>query len=207
MAQREYDRVAALAADHDVAQAELDQASDALKSARDNRTVRQVQVEVNAREVTAAKVAVAVAQADLAIAQYSLSRTRLTAPVDGYVNNLTLTPGTYVRVGEAAVGIVDDTRWRIVANFKEEVAASLPTGAHVWIWLDSDPWRLLSGRVQGVGRGIARDPVAGGLLPYVAPTTDWIRLRRRLQVTILFDPPAPSKALFMGADARVLLFR
>jgi len=207
MSQREFDRVSALAADRDVSQADLDRASDALKSARDNRTVRQVQAEVNEREVTAAKGAVAVAQAELAIAQYALSRTRLTAPVDGFVNNLTLRPGDYVRVGEAVVGIVDDTRWRIVANFKEEVAASLATGAHVWIWLDSDPWRLVSGKVQGVGRGIARDPVAGGLLPYVAPTTDWIRLRRRLQVTILFDPPAPSNALFMGADARVLLFR
>ena len=207
MSQREFDRVAALAGDHDVSQADLDRASDGLKSARDSRTVRRVQAEVNEREVTAAQVAVAVAQAELAIAQYALSRTRLTAPVDGFVNNLTLRPGDYVRVGEAVVGIVDDTRWRIVANFKEEVAASLATGAHAWIWLDSDPWRLVSGRVQGVGRGIARDPVAGGLLPYVAPTTDWIRLRRRLQVTILFDPPAPSHALFMGADARVLLFR
>jgi multidrug efflux system membrane fusion protein len=207
MTQREFDRVSALAADRDVSQADLDRASDARKSARDNRTVRQVQAEVNEREVTAAKGAVAVAQAELAIAQYALSRTRLTAPVDGFVNNLTLRPGDYVRVGEAVVGIVDDTRWRIVANFKEEVAASLATGAHAWIWLDSDPWRLVSGKVQGVGRGIARDPVAGGLLPYVAPTTDWIRLRRRLQVTILFDPPAPSNALFMGADARVLLFR
>jgi multidrug resistance efflux pump len=41
----------------------------------------------------------------------------------------------------------------------------------------------------------------------VAPTTDWIRLRRRLPVTILLDPPEPAVGLFMGADARVLLFR
>jgi multidrug efflux system membrane fusion protein len=207
MAQSEFDRIATLARDHDVSQAELDRASDALKSARDARTVRQVQAEVNEREVTAAKAGVAVAQAELSIAQYALSRTRLTAPVDGYVNNLTLRPGDYVRVGEAVVGIVDDTRWRIIANFKEEVAASLATGTHVWVWLDSYPGRIVSGSVQGVGRGIARDPVAGGLLPYVAPTTDWIRLRRRFPVTIVFDPPPPSNALLMGADARVLLFR
>ena len=62
MSQREFDRVAALARDHDVSQADLDRASDGLKSARDNRTVRQVQAEVNEREVTAAQVAVAVAQ-------------------------------------------------------------------------------------------------------------------------------------------------
>jgi multidrug efflux system membrane fusion protein len=61
--------------------------------------------------------------------------------------------------------------------------------------------------VQGVGRGIAREEAPEQLLPYVAPTTDWIRLRRRLQVTILLDPPAPEQGLFSGADARVFLFR
>jgi membrane fusion protein, multidrug efflux system len=65
----------------------------------------------------------------------------------------------------------------------------------------------LPGSVQGVGRGIARTQIARGLLPYVAPTTDWIRLRRRLQVTILLQPPVPQEGLFMGADARVLFFR
>jgi multidrug efflux system membrane fusion protein len=207
LAQREFDRVKSLASAQFMSQAELDKASDALKAAEDDRTVRQAQAQVNAREVAAAQAQVGVAQAELAVAEYALARTRLTAPVDGYVNNLTLRPGAYVRVGEAAVGIVDGSRWRIVANFKEEVAASLVPGMRAWVWLDSQPWRFLPARVQGVGRGIAREQDAGGLLPYVAPTTDWIRLRRRLAVTILLDPPVPTNALFMGADARVLLFR
>lgn len=42
------------------------------------------------------------------------------------------------------------------------------------------------------------------LLPYVAPTTDWIRLQRRFPVTLtLIDPPAN---LYMGADVRVAIF-
>jgi len=44
------------------------------------------------------------------------------------------------------------------------------------------------------------------LLPYVAPTTDWIRLQRRFPVTlVLVDPPA-DLTLYMGADARTLIF-
>jgi membrane fusion protein, multidrug efflux system len=39
----------------------------------------------------------------------------------------------------------------------------------------------------------------------VAPTTDWIRLARRMQVTLVLEPK-PDVPLFMGADARVLLF-
>jgi len=44
------------------------------------------------------------------------------------------------------------------------------------------------------------------LLPYVAPTTDWIRLQRRFPVTLtLVDRPSDN-LLFMGADARVAIF-
>jgi multidrug efflux system membrane fusion protein len=74
-----------------------------------------------------------------------------------------------------------------------------------WIWLDAHPWRLYPARVSSVGRGISREQDADRLLPYVAPTTDWIRLARRMQVTLKFDPD-PDVTLFMGADARVLLF-
>jgi multidrug efflux system membrane fusion protein len=59
--------------------------------------------------------------------------------------------------------------------------------------------------VFGVGRAVARHQDEQRLLPYVAPTTDWIRLSRRLQVTLVFDP-SPDVPLFMGADARVLMF-
>ena len=84
-------------------------------------------------------------------------------------------------------------------------AARLTPGKRAWIWLDSHPWRFYPARVFGVGRGVARNQDARRLLPYVAPTTDWIRLSRRLQVTLMFDPQ-PDVPLFMGADARVLIF-
>ncbi|PYE87202.1 HlyD family secretion protein [Phyllobacterium leguminum] len=161
----------------------------------------------NRGRTAATEATLAQVRAELAIAQYSLARTRLTAPVSGYVNNLTVRPGAYASAAKPLIGIIDDSRWRIVANFKEDVAASVPAGTRVWVWLDADPWRLLPGRVQGVARGIARDQAPEALLPYVAPTTGWIRLRRRLPVTIVLDPGVRTSGLFMGADARVLFFR
>ena len=44
------------------------------------------------------------------------------------------------------------------------------------------------------------------LLPYVAPTTDWIRLQRRIPVTITLVDPPPGLKLYMGADARTIIF-
>jgi membrane fusion protein, multidrug efflux system len=44
------------------------------------------------------------------------------------------------------------------------------------------------------------------LLPYVAPTTDWMSLQRRMPVTILLDDSPPDSKLYMGADARTVTF-
>jgi multidrug efflux system membrane fusion protein len=63
-------------------------------------------------------------QGEQAIAAYSLSRTEIKAPVDGYVTNLTLRPGAYAKVGSPLIGLADANRFRITANFKEYVAAS-----------------------------------------------------------------------------------
>jgi multidrug efflux system membrane fusion protein len=207
LAQLQYDRAKTLSGDQFASQEQFDQATNKLRAAQDRLALAQNQSETDNRAIAEAKAQVDVAKAELAVAQYNLSRTRLTAPVVGYVNNLTLRPGAYAHAGEAIIGVVDETQWRVVANFKEDVAASVAPGHRVWVWLDSDPWHFHAGHVQGVGRAIARSETPVGLLPYVAPTTDWIRLRRRFQVTILLDPPAPEQGLFSGADARVFFFR
>lgn len=207
LGRRDFARAKALTADGAISQEAMDKATDVQSTASDALAAAQAKATINARETDAARVAAAAARARLAIAQYSLARTRLTAPVAGEINNLTLRPGTYVAVGQPVVGIVDASQWRVVANFKEDVAAATVPGARVWIWLDSHPWQLFPGRVQGVGRAIAREQGPAELLPYVAPTTDWIRLRRRLPVTVLLDAPPPPGGLFMGADARVFFWR
>jgi membrane fusion protein, multidrug efflux system len=207
LAQQQYDRAKTLNAQQYASQEQLDQATDQLRSAQDLVAVRQNQSEIDDREIAEAKAQVGVAQAEQAVAQYNLSRTQLAAPVDGYVNNLTLRPGAYARAGQPVIGIVDKSQFRVIANFKEDVAAAVKSGQRVWVWLDSDPWHFRPGHVQGIGRGIAREQGPSQLMPYVAPTTDWIRLRRRLPVTILLDPPMPEEGLFMGADARVFFWR
>jgi membrane fusion protein, multidrug efflux system len=111
---------------------------------------------VTARQVDVAKAAVETAKGQQAIATYALSRTEITAPVNGYVTNVTLRPGVYAKMGSALIGIVDVNHFRITANFKEYVAACLKPGETVWIWLDSHPWQLFRRRVESVGRGIAR---------------------------------------------------
>ena len=140
LAQQDYDRIAALVKQGAVAEAVLDRSVDDRQKALDAVTGVEAKLRVNAGEVALTLAEVAVAKAQLALAQYNLARTRLVAPVPGFVTNLALRPGDYAKAGVPIVGIVDDTQWRVVANFKEYVAAGLKPGARAWIWLDSHPW-------------------------------------------------------------------
>lgn len=150
------------------------------------------------------QVAVATARAARLYAEWRLSRTDVTAPVDGQITNLRLARGDYVSPGGPALAIVDASAWRVIANYKEYYLRHLPPGRQVWVWLDSNPWHLYRARVQGIAHAIRRDHGASTLVPYVSPTVDWIRLNRRIPVRLqLIDPPPPQN-LFMGADARVL---
>jgi multidrug efflux system membrane fusion protein len=151
------------------------------------------------------KAATSSAHAARLLAEWRLSRTRVVAPVDGYVTHLAVQSGDMVSTSEAAVAIVDGNAWRVVANYKEYYLRHLRPGGLAWIWLDSHPWHLYRARIQGSAHGISRQPGNEALVPYVSPTLNWIRLERRIPVRFtLLDPPGRDQ-LFMGADARVLV--
>ncbi len=198
-------RLSALAADQDAPRADVQKAQDDLRQA--DAAVDAGRAMISRAQATAAmhQAAEARATAALGTAEWKLNRTRLTAPATGSIVNLTIRAGDTATADVPLIGIVDAHAWRIVANFKQSFIRGFSPGDAARVWLDSQPWHLYRARVEGVARGISREPEPGRLLAYVAPTTDWIRLQRRFPVTLtLVDPPADLK-LFMGADARVLI--
>jgi multidrug efflux system membrane fusion protein len=60
-------------------------------------------------------------------------------------------------------------------------------------------------RRSSIARGINRQQTERKLLPYVEPTTDWIRLQRRFPVTLVLQDLSPDIVLHMGADARTMI--
>jgi membrane fusion protein, multidrug efflux system len=207
LAQQNYDRVKPLATDDVDSQQKLDSATEEVRRAQARLAEAHSEANVAVQDVDMAKSAVASAKAEQALAAYALARTEIKAPVEGYVTNMTLRPGVYAKTGSPLIGIVDATRFRVIANFKEYIAAGLAPGKVVWVWFDTHPWQIYRGRVESVARGISRNDTPGLLLPYVAPSTNWIRLLRRLPVTIMLDPPVPESKLYMGTDVRVLVIR
>ncbi len=203
---QEQARFAILAASNNAPRAELDKANDELRRATAAMTIAYARIARAETQINVHKAALAVATAERATAQWRLDRTDVRARNDGWINNLTLRVGDTAKVNIANVGIVDAHAWRIMANYKEYYIRPLRIGETAWVWLDSDPWRFHRGRITGIARGISRSPDAPMLLPYVAPTTDWIRLQRRIPVTIVLDEAPPDGKLYMGADARTVVF-
>jgi membrane fusion protein, multidrug efflux system len=143
--------------------------------------------------------------ADIAVVQWQLDQTKLLAPTDGTIANLILRVGDQAVENAPLLGLVDAHAWRIFANYKESVIRHMQVGHTAWVWLDAYPWHVHRARIQGIARGISRVQGERKLLPYVEPTTDWIRLERRFPVTLVLDNPKPDVVLHMGSDARTLI--
>jgi multidrug resistance efflux pump len=149
---------------------------------------------------------VAAISTEIAYLQWQLEQTKLLAPTDGTITQLILRVGDQAVENKPLLGLVDAHAWRIYANYKESVIRHMKTGHTAWVWLDTYPWHFHRATIQGIARGISREQGDRKLLPYVAPTTDWIRLERRFPVTIVLQDQDPDIVLHMGADARTLIF-
>jgi multidrug efflux system membrane fusion protein len=199
-------RVAVLSKEGDVTRQALDDTDETMQ--RSESDVASAKASIAKKQQTLDMQAAAIAQrrAELGEAQWRLDRTELHAPTDGPINNLTVRVGDTARAETPLIGLVDATSWRIIANYPQSYLPHLKIGGTAWVWLDSHPWRFHRARITGIGRAISRDPAPAELLPYVVPTTDWIRLQRRFPVTLVLEEPPSDLTLYMGADARAVIF-
>jgi membrane fusion protein, multidrug efflux system len=169
-------------------------------------TISQTAIAKAQTDIGAHQASLALAKAEMATAQWNLDRTDVLSPTSGAITNLTVRPGDTATINIPMIGIVDADAWRIMANYKQYYVRSFEVGGTAWVWLDSEPWHFHRARITGIARGISRDPGVDKLLPFVAPTTDWIRLQRRIPVTMVLVDPPPDFKLYMGADARAVIF-
>jgi multidrug efflux system membrane fusion protein len=174
------------------AKAELADAEAAIATAQQTLTLHQATV--------------AAITAEIAYLQWQIEQTRLLAPADGTITQLMLRVGDQAVENKPLIGLVDAHAWRIYANYKESVIRHMRVGHTAWVWLDAYPWHFHRATIQGIARGISREQTERKLLPYVAPTTDWIRLERRFPVTLVLQDQSPDITLHMGADARTIIF-
>ncbi len=148
-----------------------------------------------------------VAKSKLDQAKYQLSLTNIRAPFSGYVTDINLMPGKYVKAEDTLFSIVQSQLCWVVANFKESHIGSIKPGQSVIFTTELYPFKIFHGKVESIIHGISRQSgVQNQGVPYIKPNLEWIRLERRFSVKIKIDKLPADINLRMGADARVLIW-
>lgn len=146
------------------------------------------------------------AEAALALSEHMLSRTKIYAPYDGKAVGVSVVAGEWILPDIPALSLIDQNSWYTEAFFKETELSSIAVGDEARVWVLSNPDLALTGVVKSIGWGvISSDAIAiDGRLPFVAQTTNWVRLAKRFPVHIEFEGEAPAY-LRIGASATVAL--
>lgn len=216
LAEKTYKRTAALVKQQATAQQRLDDATDKLHAdtallnnakAEEARLEQQLGAVIDGEPAIVREV-----KAKLAEAQLMLSFTTVVAPVDGIVDNLQLRAGTYVKVGQPVMTLVDTTRWWVVANYQENALSVIQPGQPADLSFIMYPGEVFSGKVQSIGWGVGEGQgLASGELPVVENPKAWLNLSQRFQVRLTPDDLPPNalgtaRPFRVGASVRAVIF-
>jgi len=151
-----------------------------------------------------AEAGLAQAKAQLNQAQVNLERTRIFAPVDGYVTNLLAQLGDYVNVGVNTISLVDADSFWVDGYFEETNLAPIRVGDPAQIKLMGHD-QIVRGHVDSIARAINvanAQPNNQGVAT-VNPIFTWVRLAQRVPVRIHIDEVPPGVGLTAGMTATI----
>ncbi|MFL6708246.1 MAG: HlyD family secretion protein [Massilia sp.] len=163
--------------------AAVDQSAAALDIAR--QSLRSVEVNHAALEA-----AVANAEAAVHLAEIDLDNTRITAPRDGQLGQVTVRLGAFVNAGSQLTALVPKTMW-VIANMKETQMARIVTGQPASFSVDALDHAMLRGHVEQIA------PATGSEFSVLAPdnaTGNYVKIAQRIPVRIAIDPAQPLQA-------------
>jgi len=128
--------------------------------------------------------AVANAEATLQLAEIDLSNTRVVAPTDGQLGQVTVRLGAYVNAGAQVTALVPNQLW-VIANMKETQMAHVAVGQAAVFSVDALDNAKLRGHVERIS------PATGSEFSVLAPdnaTGNYVKIAQRIPVRISIDP-------------------
>lgn len=185
----------------DVAQAALDDARS--QSDQADARVQQAEAALEAARDQAGgagprNAGIRAAEAMVRQAEITLAFAEVTAPVSGWIANLSLRPGDVVSPMQPLFSIVEDGDWWIDANFQETDIERIRPGQPVRVAIDMYSGTEIPGTVEAIGAGSG---AAFSLLPAQNATGNWVKVTQRFPVRIAVEPPAdPAFRLRVGAS-------
>jgi multidrug resistance efflux pump len=183
---------------------QLHQQEAAVQSAQENLNQALRQVETLKAQRLSAEAGLAQAKSQLNQAQVNLERTRILAPVDGYVTNLLAQLGDYVNVGVNTISLVDADSFWVDGYFEETNLGHIRLGDPAQIKLMGRD-QVVRGHVDSIARAInvANAQPNGQGVATVNPIFTWVRLAQRIPVRIHIDQVPPDVVLAAGMTATV----
>lgn len=156
--------------------------------------------------LAAAKAEEDVARATLEHAQWQLAQTEITAPVDGWVTNLSTRVGDYATTGTPVFALIDSHSFYVIGYFEETKLRNIHPGDRAQIILYSSKQKL-QGHVNSIGRAIADQSVESSdtLVADIKPNIPWVRLAQRVPVRIAFDHLPADTTLVSGTTCTVAI--
>ncbi|HEV2270899.1 MAG TPA: HlyD family efflux transporter periplasmic adaptor subunit [Steroidobacteraceae bacterium] len=142
------------------------------------------------------------AEANLRAAWLALDRTRVLAPLSGYVVRRSVELGEQVSSATQMLAVVPVTSMWIDANFKENQLGDLRIGQPVQVSVDMYGSHVqYHGKVLGVTAGTGS---ALAVLPTQNASGNWIKIVQRLPVRIGLQPAELARhPLFLGLSANI----
>lgn len=177
-----------------VSQTSTDQSQQAFDQARAALTASHAAVDVAKQDVQTAIVnrqsleaAVEGAQAAVHLAEIDLQNTRITAPQDGRLGEVSARLGQYVSAGTQLMALVPHQIW-VIANFKETQLSGMCVGQPVTFTVDALHRTRLTGHIERFS------PAAGSEFSVIRAenaTGNFVKIAQRVPVRIAIDPDQP----------------
>ena len=123
---------------------------------------------------------VANAEAALRLAQIDLDNTRIIAPEDGQLGQISVRRGAYVSAGTRLTSLVPGQKW-VIANMKETQMANVRPGLPVTFTVDALNGATFHGVVEYIS------PAAGSEFSAISPdnaTGNFVKIAQRIPVRI-----------------------
>jgi multidrug efflux system membrane fusion protein len=148
-------------------------------------------------------------QAAIDTAQYNFENTRVAAPFDARVTNLTLSQGAFATAGQHIFTLIDTRVWWAIANFRETQLSHIHPGMKADVYVMSHPNVRYSGVVDSIGFGVTPDAELVGKLtqpglPDVQRTLNWVHLASRFPVRVRIENP-PDEIFRLGESSIVVI--
>ncbi|WP_269540626.1 HlyD family secretion protein [Cerasicoccus fimbriatus] len=164
----------------------------------------EAQLEVNIATLRSANIAydammdgqhakVAEIEAELALAQYNLDQVIIRAPSDGYVPNMQLYPGSFIRMKQPVMPFVNDQEYWIVGEFDQRGMQHVRVGDKAEVAFAMYPGKVFEAEVISIGwASYGAQGTPSGMIPHEGMNHPSLGYAMRLKITNE-DPDYPIR--------------